>query len=554
MLDIIELNKKLQINTSKNIEQYLKFESISLNDDKMQLYFNCLIEKDIEKRDLDEYEKSLKEKLKDFELSFSYKKIEEKVDIDKLTRDYILKYNPSSKACLDDISINMVDKKVEVFIPNKGLYYSMQNNQIYKQIEKDLSKYDSYSVAVSLDKNIKDCSDNDIEDYIENINKEEIDFAKNTDLVSKKSKEKKKSKKVKNFKYGKKDILDITNIKDILDITNIKDIFINSRVTIRADLFDISSTELKNGKFIISLSLTDHTSSIAAKAFLSKEKNEEFLNNISVGNNYIITGDVSFDNFAKDEVIWIKYLETSSNPIRQDNSKEKRVELKLHSKMSSMSGLSSFDELAKRAKHWGMESLAITDTADVQGFPEAMETSKKYGIKVLYGLDGNFVDDQENIIKDYNMEKSLYDQDYVVFDIETTGFSPRTDKITEIGAVKVVDGHIVDSYSQLINPEKAIPQKVQELTGLTNAILSDKPTIEEIIGDFRDFIEGCVLVAHNAKFDISFIRREFRKAKFNFDYSVLDTLQLARSCVRGIKRFNMVRNCIKIGHPTQIKA
>lgn len=538
MLDIIELNKKLQINTSKNIEEYLKFESISLNDDKMQLYFNCLIEKDIEKKELEEYEKSLEEKLKDFVISFSYKKIEEKIDIDKLTRDYILKYNPSSKACLDDISVNIVDKKVEVFIPNKGLYYSMQNNQLYKQIEEDLSKYDSYAVAISLDKNIKDCSDNDIEDYIENINKEEIDFAKNTDLVNKKSKVEKEIKKVKNFKYGKKDILDITSIKDI---------FVNSRVTIKADLFDISSTELKNGKFIISLSLTDHTSSIAAKAFLSKEKNEEFLNNISVGNNYIITGDVSFDNFAKDEVLWIKYLETSSNPIRQDNSKEKRVELKLHSKMSSMNGLSSFDELAKRAKYWGMESLAITDTADVQGFPEAMETSEKYGIKVLYGLDGNFVDDQENIIKNYNAEKTLYDQDYVVFDIETTGFSPRTDKITEIGAVKIVDGHIVDSYSQLINPEKAIPQKVQELTGLTNAILSDKPTIEEIIGDFKDFTEGCVLVAHNAKFDISFIRREFKKAKFKFDHPVLDTLQLARSCVTEIKRFNLSALSKKLG-------
>ncbi len=538
MLDTIELNKKLQINTSKNIEKYLKFESISLNDDKMQLYFNCLIEKDIEKTELKEYENSLSENLKDFVLSFSYKKIEEKIDIDKLTRDYILKYNPSSKVCIDDININIVDKKVEIFIPNKGLYYSMQNNQLYKQIEKDLSKYDSYSVAISLDKNIKDCSDNDIEDYIENINKEEIDFAKNTDIVNKKSKEKKESKKVKNFKYGKKDILDITNIKDI---------FINSRVTIKADLFDISSTELKNGKFIISLSLTDHTSSIAAKAFLSKEKNEEFLNNISIGNNYIITGDVSFDNFAKDEVIWIKYLETSSNLIRQDNSKEKRVELKLHSKMSSMNGLTSFDELAKRAKYWGMESLAITDTADVQGFPEAMETSEKYGIKVLYGLDGNFVDDQEKIIKNYNLGKNLHDQDYVVFDIETTGFSPRTDKITEIGAVKIVDGHIVDSYSQLINPEKAIPQKVQELTGLTNAILSDKPTVEEIIEDFRDFTKGCVLVAHNAKFDISFIRREFKKAKFDFDYPVLDTLQLARSCVRGIKRFNLSALSKKLG-------
>ncbi|MDU1583763.1 MAG: exonuclease domain-containing protein, partial [Peptoniphilus harei] len=337
--------------------------------------------------------------------------------------------------------------------------------------------------------------------------------------------------------YGKKDI---DNVQRLIDVN------VNSqKVTVEVDIFNVESRELKTGNFLVAMSVTDYTSSTLAKIFLKPEKVEEFLDNFKKGDHVLITGNVNYDNFSRCDTLMIRYIEKRDKIIRMDFSNEKRVEFRIHSKMCQMSGVTSFTDFAKRAKLWGHDALAISDTNDVQGFPEAMEAGETTGLKILYGTDINFVDDSEKIVTNYDSNRNY--NSYVVFDIETTGLSSRNDKITEIGAVKIVDGTIVDRFSQLINPEKEIPQVVVELTGISNAKVENEPTIEEVIPKFYDFSRDSVLVAHNAKFDISFIRREYANNNLEFSHPILDTLVLARAIMTDMKRFNLGTLCKNLG-------
>ncbi|MDO7203097.1 exonuclease domain-containing protein [Paraclostridium bifermentans] len=165
-------------------------------------------------------------------------------------------------------------------------------------------------------------------------------------------------------------------------------------------------------------------------------------------------------------------------------------------------------KLVERAAKWGHPAIAITDHGVVQAFPEAMDAAKKHGIKAIYGVEGYLAEDEVPIIKDPN-DKEL-SQSFVVFDIETTGFSNTNDKITEIGAVKIENFKVVDRFSELVNPETDISYKIQELTGITNDLVADKPTIDAILPKFLEFVGDDVLVAHNADFDMGFISQKQR--------------------------------------------
>lgn len=476
--------------------------------------------------------KSSKRILKEFNVHIMYELEKENYKSEEdLIKNEILQYNSSAKAWIDDllIEINKEDKIATISIESESIFYSLTQNGLNKFLEDKLKVFNDYIVNIT---HLENVDNSKIDTFINSIEDEEKDICLNTtikrDIIPEKSSESKSSN-GENYSYGKKDIGEILDVKDL----NLN----MQKVSIKVDIFNIEIKNLKNEKDLIIMSVTDYTSSIIVKVFLSKEKSKDFSENISEGDCIILTGNMQYDNFSKCENVMIRYMEKSSRYIREDNSSEKRVELKVHSKMSTMNGVSSFKSIAKRAKYWGHNAIAITDNADVQGFPEAMEAGEKYGLKIIYGLDGNFVDDQLQIIKDYKSGKDY--NTYVVFDIETTGLSVRKDKITEIGAVKIKDGHIVERFSQLINPEKNIPQIVVELTGISNALVENEPVIEDVIQDFNEFCKGSVLVAHNATFDISFIRKEMKNAGILFDYPVLDTLQLARAVIKGVKRFNL---------------
>ena len=518
-----------------------QIKKISLDDKNLEVFINIISKEEFLPDEKQLILKGTRRLLKEFKVHIRYELEESSFNSEEeLIKSEILKYNPSSKAWINNlvIDVNKDNKNIQISIDNESIYYSFTQNGLKNILEEKLKLFDNYNVCfIEPEKENKN-----IDDYINSIETEERNLCQNTTIkrdvpTTKSEYSGKETSSGEVYSYGRKDIGEIIDVKDL----NLN----MQKVSVKVDVFNIEVKNLKNGKDLIILSVTDYTSSIVSKAFMSKEKSNDFMENISEGDCIILTGNMQYDNFSKCENIMIKYIEKSERYVRTENSLDKRVELKLHSKMSTMNGISSFSSLAKRAKYWGHTSIAITDVADVQGFPEAMEAGEKYGLKILYGLDGNFVDDELQIIKYYDSNKEY--NSFVVFDIETTGLSSRKDKITEIGAVRIENGHIVERFSQLVNPQMPIPQVVVELTGITNSLVENEPTIDTVIKDFNEFCKDAVLVAHNATFDTAFIRRELKNVGLDFNFPVLDTLQLARAVVKDVKRFNLGTISKKLG-------
>ena len=232
---------------------------------------------------------------------------------------------------------------------------------------------------------------------------------------------------------------------------------------------------------------------------------------------------------------------------RLDNSMEKRVELHCHTKMSDMDGVSDVKDIIKRAKAWGHKAIAITDHGAVQAFTDAYHSvSPEDDFKVIYGVEAYLVDDLKEIIT--NSKNQSLDDSYVVFDLETTGFSPNTCKIIEIGAVKVENGVITERFSEFVNPQVPIPFKIEELTGIRDDMVMGAETIEEILPRFMEFCEGCVMIAHNAEFDMSFIRKNCMDLDIPCDHTVGDTVAMARILLPALHRFKLdtVAKALKI--------
>ena len=523
----------------ENISEEIVIESIKRNKLSGEVFFVISSKKELELNFKDEIKNIFSSNLNNYKIHIDYKSSSLYTSEDDLICAEILKYNPSSKIWIKDIIINKNEKinNIEIILPNEEAYYSLSQNGFASYLENELEVFSSYKVKFSFSEN--KLEENNIESFITKIDEaEEVISTKHEIEVKTKSENKEKEKKIKKSNsYGKKDI-------DVIE--RLIDVNVNSqKVTVEVDIFNVESRQLKNGNFLIALSITDYTSSTLAKIFLKPEKAEEFLESFREGDHVLITGNVSYDNFSRCETIMLRYIEKKDKLIRMDYSDEKRTEFRIHSKMSQMSGVTSFTDFAKRAKVWGHDALAIADTNDVQGFPEAMEAGDETGLKIIYGTDINFVDDFEKIVTNYDRDERY--STYVVFDIETTGLSSRNDKITEIGAVKIKDGIITDRFSQLINPEKEIPQVVVELTGISNSLVENEPTIEKVIPEFYEFAKDAVLVAHNAKFDISFIRREYKNNSIEFNHPILDTLVLARATMTHMKRFNLGTLCKNLG-------
>ncbi|EFI42268.1 DNA polymerase III, alpha subunit, Gram-positive type [Peptoniphilus sp. oral taxon 386 str. F0131] len=541
MITFKELLQKLDIDDENLYKKNIKIEKILLDKKNLEIFINFSSYEELD----DELKKIIEDKitnqLNKLKIIYKYNILsKEYTDEISLIKDEIINYNPSAKVWIDNLKIHVKKEEscinIEVF--DKNIYYLITKNELKNILEDKLKIFGEYKLNFIETELEIDTSEDKIEEIITSMQKQEKIISQKIDLqrTSNPTETQKMSSNDK-YSYGKKDISSVTKL-----------IFLNSyfkKVTVEVDVFSIDVRETKNNKFLISLSITDYTSSYIAKIFLTKDKIDEFLSKINIGSHVLITGDIQYDSYSKSENIFIKYIEVLEKHIKQDTNNEKRVELKLHSKMSAMNGVSSFNEFAKRASDWGMSSIAITDISDVQGFPEAMECGKKYGLKVIYGLDCNFVDNCEDIVKNYN--GATFTNSFVVFDIETTGFSPQVDEITEIGAVKIVDGVIVDRFSQLVNPMIKIPDRVVELTGISNDFVKDEPTIDKVIVDFNDFCKNSVLVAHNAGFDISFIRRDMLKYNLSFNFTVLDTLSLARAIIKDIKRFNLTALSKKLG-------
>ena len=322
-------------------------------------------------------------------------------------------------------------------------------------------------------------------------------------------------------------------------------------VVIRGQIIDTDMRELRNGeKTIVKIVITDFTDTIAAKIFVKNEQRDELMEHLKKGNFIKIKGVTTMDKFDHEIglsfLAGMKKIPDFTTP-RLDNSMEKRVELHCHTKMSDMDGVSDVKDIIKRAKSWGHKAIAITDHGAVQAFTDAYHSvSPEDDFKVIYGVEAYLVDDLKEIIT--NSKNQSLDDSYVVFDLETTGFSPNTCKIIEIGAVKVENGTITERFSEFVNPQVPIPFKIEELTGIRDDMVMGAETIEEILPRFMEFCEGCVMIAHNAEFDMSFIRKNCMDLNLSCDYTVGDTVAMARILLPSLHRFKLdtVAKALKI--------
>ena len=322
-------------------------------------------------------------------------------------------------------------------------------------------------------------------------------------------------------------------------------------VVIRGQIIDTDMRELRTGeKTIVKIVITDFTDTIAAKIFVKNEQRDELMEHLKKGNFIKIKGVTTMDKFDHEIglsfLAGMKKIPDFTTP-RLDNSMEKRVELHCHTKMSDMDGVSDVKDIIKRAKSWGHKAIAITDHGAVQAFTDAYHSvSPEDDFKVIYGVEAYLVDDLKEIIT--NSKNQSLDDSYVVFDLETTGFSPNTCKIIEIGAVKVENGTITERFSEFVNPQVPIPFKIEELTGIRDDMVMGVETIEEILPRFMEFCEGCVMIAHNAEFDMSFIRKNCMDLDIPCDHTVGDTVAMARILLPALHRFKLdtVAKALKI--------
>ncbi len=312
-------------------------------------------------------------------------------------------------------------------------------------------------------------------------------------------------------------------------------------VTIRGCILHMEEREIRGERVIVTLTVTDYTDTIHVKMFLKTEALPELKERVLAGGFVKVKGMTALDRFDHEltisSVTGIKRIADFTTK-RMDYSYKKRVELHCHTKMSDMDGVTDASVLLKRAKEWGMPALAITDHGCVQAFTEASHTiSKDEDFKVIYGVEGYLVDDLKEVVE-RSRGQSL-DCACVVFDLETTGLSAVNHQIIEIGAVKVENGKITDRFSTFVNPQEPIPFKIEELTGISDEMVMKAPAIEEILPEFLRFCEGCVLIAHNASFDAGFIEEKSRKLGISTDFTVGDTIAMARILLPKLSKFKL---------------
>lgn len=326
----------------------------------------------------------------------------------------------------------------------------------------------------------------------------------------------------------------------------------SGRIVVWGDVFDIEKKVTKSGdKNIFTIDITDYTGSTTAKVFNSI-KESAVIDNIKKGDTIVVQGDVEYDKYASELVVNARSIGTAQKVKVVDNAEKKRVELHMHTNMSQMDAVTSAGDLVNRAYQWGHKAVAITDHGVAQAFPDAMKAADKINkdeekIKIIYGVEAYFMDDLVESVK--GDADTGFDGTFICFDIETTGLSAARDKITEIGAVKVENGVITDTFSTFANPEMPIPQKITQLTGITDDMVKDAPSQSEAVGAFLEFAGDDVLVAHNAPFDTSFIAKACEDMGREYNYTSIDTVAISRAILTDIKncKLDTVAKFLRLG-------
>ncbi len=478
--------------------------------------------------------------------------------------NYVSKKEPTSRAMLAGSSLDIQDQEVTVNLALKGANF-LNAKKFDKGLEHVFENLYNKKYTVKFEENISEDYAKKLEEQREQEEKallEEIqrraeaealvarEEARLRKLQEKQEQEEAINKQMEELDiteiaspliYGRNILVDGRRIK-ISEITEEKEL-----VSIEGEQIGEVTThdyedKKQNKKTIVKFSVFDGTSTISCTGFFKKELSDEIIGRVKDSKGLIIDGEKEYSEYDKEVIIKIRrIIETKGMPKieRMDEAEEKRVELHMHTQMSQMDAVTPVTELLKRAIKWGWKSIAITDHGVVQSFPEAHKFLNKTGsdLKVLYGVEAYFVPDKDPCVVNYKGQD--LDTEYCILDLETTGLSNKTEKITEIGVIKYKNGEQIGEFECFVNPEKPIPAKVVEVTHITDEMVKDAETIDKVLPKLIEFLGDSVLVAHNADFDMGFLRHNFEKYGYKFDYTYVDTLRLAKAIFPNYKKYKL---------------
>lgn len=316
----------------------------------------------------------------------------------------------------------------------------------------------------------------------------------------------------------------------------------SGKVAICGDVFSVEFREIRGNRYLCSFDITDYSNSITCKFFLQKDDYDLRAEQIKTGLYFKVRGEAQYDKYSKELAVMATDIVQLVKHEKTDDAEVKRVELHMHTQMSAMDAVTTATDLITRAAKWGHKAVAITDHGVVQAYPEAYSAGKKNNIKIIYGVECYLLDNEPPVVyKNFNVALDNYpiDGGFVVFDIETTGLYAERDKITEIGAVKIIDGKPCENFSTFVNPGMHIPENITKLTGITDEMVADAPDIAKVMDDFLAFVGDMPVVAHNASFDTGFIRVNARNLNRVFNNIIIDTLQLSRNMFPELGRYKL---------------
>ena len=314
----------------------------------------------------------------------------------------------------------------------------------------------------------------------------------------------------------------------------------SGRVTIEGDVIDNTSRELaKRGSAVLTFDITDKTNSVRVSKFLRAEDDKKILSEIQKGDHVTVYGDINYSRYDDDMVLEPRSIVKSKSTVRPDNAPEKRVELHLHTRFSALDALTSPTEVVKRAAYWGMPAVAVTDHGVAQAFPEMWTAGKKFGVKIIYGLEAYFVNDLDGNSAVSGGCTMPLDGEYIAFDTETTGLNAANDRLTEIGAVRISGGEIKEDFDTFVNPGMHIPAEITELTGIRDSDVENAPDEETALRMFMEFAGDRPVIAHNAHFDISFLTAVCDRHGIRYAPVVIDTLAMSKALLPELKKYKL---------------
>lgn len=500
-------------------------------------------------------EKLLKKQyIRSVEFSFKYIGLNKKGNKDMIKKlwpnifDEVRKASPFVYIYGKDIEHIYIDDRLKIKAPDEFIYESFKEKNLADRIRCLIREQTGIDIRVEIELAKKNENEkNDYESILEKIDAKTDKIISRMDFSPSQSQDKDEKEETYKINFEEK-----ANPDQIYGRPIIANLYLTSEieeglrtVAIKGRVIEVEDQELRNGKTLYMMNVSDGNGALMCKVFLDDMNKDDVIKATKKGTYIKVQGDLINNYKTFDLELNVTAIEKAQEPRVEDTAEVKRVELHAHTQMSSMDGMVPVGELVSRAASWGHKAIAITDHGVVQAFPDAMNAGKKNGIKIIYGVEAYLVDDDTDTIVNAN-DRDL-DQTFVVFDIETTGLSPHSDNLTEIGAVKVQNCEIVDSFSTFVNPKMDISYQIQELTRITNEMVKDAPSLEEALPEFLEFAKDSVLVAHNADFDTGFIYQKCQQLGLEYNFEKVDTLTLARIINTNLKRFSLDKVCKEMG-------